>query len=108
MTKPFKNLETGDIIYYIDRFSPFQILEEKHICNFREGRNGTLILEFDINNSWDTLPVFKHELETDIIITQCQIITTSLDALKQAMFKDVAKYNEEYKRRKRRIYQVSI
>ena len=89
-------IKPGDKIY---RVGKYQTLYE-NVIEFtvsdvnNSGCNGFMFILLSKGNNGIYFPIFKDELERSYIILCNEIVATSLKALKQAVFKDIAEYNK--------------
>ena len=98
--KRFMDIKPGDELYRADRFqSTYGNVINVTVDNIRKhgGHAGLTLILYSNKTGTYSFPLFEDELELDSIVLVDTILAASLDALKQAMFKDIAEYNKRKK-----------
>ena len=90
------DIKPGDKIYRVDKYQTLyeNVIEFTVSGINHSGCNGFMFILFSKGNNGIYFPIFKDELERSYIILRNEIVATSLKALKQAVFKDIAEYNK--------------
>jgi len=100
MTRKFKDIKIGDELYEAYRYQPIsENISVLTVVNITEESPYGLTFRLCSNENWNyNFPIFKDELKIDNIVLTDKILATSLETLKQAIYKDIAELNKEEKR----------